>query len=112
MQIKPAVGAEFWERQGQAYPHDPEMLLQPEHNIEVGCWYLERFSVYVPSSSRPHAVRPGALQCRDIPVSRGGSAPPPPTRKAISWNVDFPRTREYILRVIDRANRRSQNYLW
>ncbi len=112
MQIKPAVGAEFWERQGKRSFYDPEMLLNPEHNIEVGCWYLrESLDMYrhLPDPTPYGLARYNAGHTR---VARWISATSAHPQSKFIDNVDFPRTREYIVRVIGRAHRRSQNYLW
>ncbi len=112
MQIMPGVGQEFWERTSRT-PYDPSRLLIPEHNIEVGCWYLrESFNMYRNSKETLICglARYNAGQTRvahwmmaaDL-KSRNGS---------FLDSIDFPSTRDYVTRVVTRARRRSQNHLW
>jgi len=111
MQIMPGVGQEFWERRSSV-PYDPHRLLMPEHNIEVGCWYLrDSFDMY--RNSRETIIcglaRYNAGQTR---VARWKtSADLNPASRFID-SIDFPTTRDYITRVVTRARKRSQNYLW
>ena len=109
MQIMPGVGQEFWERTTRA-PYDPGRLLTPEHNIEVGCWYLrESFDMYRDSKDTLICglARYNAGQTR---VARWISAKDPNARLIDS--IDFPSTRDYVTRVVSRARRKSQNNLW
>jgi len=112
MQIMPGVGQEFWERTSRI-PYDPERLLTPEHNIEVGCWYLrESFNMYRNSKEALICglARYNAGQTR---VARWMTATDlkSPNARFID-SIEFPSTRDYVTRVVTRARRRSQNHLW
>ncbi len=112
MQIMPGVGKEFWERTSRT-PYDPERLLIPEHNIEVGCWYLrESFDMY--RDSRETLIcglaRYNAGQTRVARWMMAADLRKPSTPFINS--IDFPSTRDYVTRVLARARRRSQNNLW
>jgi len=111
MQITPGVGQEFWARRSDL-PYDPKRLLDPEHNIEVGCWYLrDSFDMY--RDSRDTLIcglaRYNAGQSR---VARWKTAADLDPTSALIDNIDFPSTRDYIIRIVTRARRQSQNYLW
>jgi soluble lytic murein transglycosylase len=109
MQIMPGVGQEFWERTNRT-PYNPKRLLTPEHNIEVGCWYLrESFDMYRDSEDTLICglARYNAGQTR---VARWMTTKNPETRFIDS--IDIRATRDYVTRVVNRARRRSQNNLW
>ncbi len=112
MQIMPGVGQEFWERTSRI-PYNTDRLLIPEHNIEVGCWYLrESFNMYRDSKDTLICglARYNAGQVR---VARWMTAADLKSPKArFIDSIDFPSTRDYVTRVVNRARRRSQNHLW
>jgi len=112
MQIKPAVGAEFWERHNRPGVYESSMLLRPEHNIEVGCWYLRDSMDMYRHLADPRPYGLARYNAGHTRVARWISATSAHPSTKFLDNVDFPRTREYIVRVLDRASRRSQNYLW
>ncbi|RPJ56468.1 MAG: hypothetical protein EHM23_23510 [Acidobacteria bacterium] len=112
MQIMPGVGQEFWERTNRS-PYNPDRLLIPEHNIEVGCWYLrESFDMY--RDSRDAVIcglaRYNAGQTRVARWMTAAYLKDPKARFIDS--IDFPSTKDYVTRVVNRARRRSRNHLW
>jgi len=111
MQIMPGVGQEFWERTSRT-PYDPNRLLIPEHNIEVGCWYLrDSFNMYRNSTDVLICglARYNAGQTR---VARWMTAADLNPHGRFIDSIEFPSTRDYVTRVVTRARRRSQNNLW
>ncbi|MBI4444483.1 MAG: lytic transglycosylase domain-containing protein [Acidobacteria bacterium] len=111
MQIMPYVGEEFSRVRGYT-AYNPVQLLDPEHNIEVGCWYLrtsfDRYTRY--SDPLPYALaRYNAGESRVNRWMRASVSEPP---HSFLDEIDFPQTRSYVLRVIERSRQRSHFYLW
>jgi len=118
MQVTPAVGREWaaqtgmreFERQMAIAPRS--VLSDPERNIQIGCWYLEKL----------------ALQFRDMPdaeprIIAAYNAGP---SRALDWNkpadgarsltadefikrIDIPSTRAYVVSVFERYRKRKQD---
>jgi soluble lytic murein transglycosylase len=112
MQIMPYVGQEFWNKQNRAETYDAEMLLKPDHNIQVGCWYLrDSLDLYDHlSDPLPYALaRYNAGQSR---VARWLILQESSSQAEFLEVVDFPKTRDYVRRVISRAAKRSKIYFW
>ena len=112
MQIMPAVGREFWDRNGGRGVYDQNRLLDPEHNIEVGCWYLrESFDMYKDSKD-PLICGLARYNAGQSRVARWMTASAQKPGADFLDTIDFPGTRDYVIRIITRAKRRSQNHLW
>jgi soluble lytic murein transglycosylase len=112
MQIMPYVGQEFWTRHHRPGAYDAEMLLDPALNIQVGCWYLrDSLDLYAHlPDPLPYALaRYNAGQSR---VSRWLSLQEANSQADFLEVVDFPKTREYVRRIIHRAEKRSDFYFW
>jgi soluble lytic murein transglycosylase len=111
MQVTPGVGRDWAEETGmrefeQQMRSDPSVLLRdPERNIQIGCWYLEKIS-------KEYRDTPGA----EARVVAGYNAGP---RRAQEWNrtapgrapltaeefiarIDIPSTRAYVTNIITR----------
>jgi soluble lytic murein transglycosylase len=112
MQITKAAAADFCARRGFA-PFDGARLLEPELNVEVGCWYLRQSLDRYKDSPNPTlfallrynagAQRADAwrAKCLSKPVPPGVSA----DRYYLSM-VDIPGTREYAHRILRRQRSR------
>ena len=111
MQVTPAVGREWatetgmreLERQMQT---DPEALLRdPERNIQIGCWYLEK--IYEQFQDAPEA------EVRMVAAYNAGPS------RAVEWSrsqqpgnvqsgaefinrIDIPSTRAYVISIMQR----------
>ena len=111
MQVTPAVGREWatetgmreLERQMQT---DPQSLLQdPERNIQIGCWYLEK--IYEQFQDAPEA------EVRMVAAYNAGPS------RAVEWSrsqqpgdvqsgaefinrIDIPSTKAYVLSIMQR----------
>ena len=113
MQVMPYVGREFWERQKKGTTYDPGLLLDPEHNLDVGCWYLrESLDMYRGMADPlPYALaRYNAGQRR---VTRWISqCDQQNDSSSFLKQIDFPTTRVYVQRVIERSKRQAEIYLW
>jgi len=113
MQISKAAAADFAARKGLPSFYE-ERLLEPELNIEIGCWYLRQSLDRYKDSPEPEVFallryNAGALRADawlrtalSKPVPRGMS----PERFYLSL-VDLPKTRHYVTRILDRARGRN-----
>ena len=111
MQVTPTVGREWATETGmrelqQQMASDPESLLRdPERNIQIGCWYLEK--IHEQFRELPDA---------EIRMVAGYNAGP---SRAVEWSrtqepgavqsgaefinrIDIPSTRAYVVSIIER----------
>jgi len=116
MQVTPTVGREWAAETGmrelaEQMRRDPEAALRdPERNIQVGCWYLEKIA-------RDYRDTPGA----EARVVAGYNAGP---SRAAEWNrvpdgrrpltsdefvsrIDFPTTRAYVSNILERYRKKK-----
>ncbi len=114
MQISKAAAADFAARKG-LLPFYEERLLEPELNIEIGCWYLRQSLDRYRDSPDPKVfalLRYNAGAARaDAWLSAARSKPVPPGMSPERYYlslVDLPKTREYVRRILERA--RSHNF--
>lgn len=113
MQVTPAVGREWAAATGmreleRQMATDPATILRdPERNIQVGCWYLEK--VHEQYRDLPEA------EARMIAAYNAGPS------RAAEWNrapegtvlsvdefitrIDIPSTRAYVISILDRYRR-------
>jgi len=111
MQVTPAVGREWAAQTGlreleRQMATDPEALLRdPERNIQIGCWYLEK--IYEQFQDAPEA------EVRMVAAYNAGPS------RAVEWNrpvqpgnsqtgaefinrIDIPSTRAYVISIMGR----------
>jgi soluble lytic murein transglycosylase len=112
MQIRPGTGYEFWERHDRQGVYDPNWLLEPEHNLEVGCWYLRDSLNLYRETAEPIICALARYNAGQTRVARWIMAASHDPHARVLDHIDFPRTREYVVRISERSQRRSQNYLW
>ncbi len=113
MQITIAAASDFATQRG--FPLFQETrLLEPELNIEIGCWYLQRSFEHYKSSPNPPLfalLRYNAGESRaDHWLKLAQSYPPPPgvsPEEHYLSLVDFPKTRAYATRILQRARTRN-----
>jgi soluble lytic murein transglycosylase len=111
MQVMPAVGREWATETGmrefeRQMASDPQTLLRdPERNIQIGCWYLEK--IHEQFQDSPDAeVR--MLAAYNAGPSRAveWSRPDPPgntqTGAEFIKRIDIPSTRAYVLSIMAR----------
>src|ERR1043165_261889 len=111
MQVTPAVGRQWATETGMRelqsqMASDPQNLLRdPERNIQIGCWYLEK--IYEQFQDAPEAeVR--MLAAYNAGPSRAveWSRPNPPgnTQTAAEFinRIDIPSTRAYVVSIMQR----------
>ena len=114
MQITPAVGRDWATETGmrefeRQMAQDPTSLLRdPERNIQIGCWYLEK--IYEQYRDTPNAEARMIAAYNAGPsraaewnkVSEGRSAP---AGDAFINNIDIPSTRAYVISILDRYHK-------
>ena len=114
MQITPAAASDFISHKG-FMPLAETRLLEPELNVEIGCWYLKHSLEYYRDSPRPMLfalLRYNAGASRaDNWLRQALASPPPqgtPEEDYYLSLVDFPTTRSYAGRILRRY--RSRNF--
>jgi len=114
MQITPAAASDFAAYRGFR-SFGAERLLEPELNLEIGCWYLQKSLEHYRNTPHPELyalLRYNAGESRaDAWLKRAVSMQPAngvdPESHCLS-QVDFPKTRAYVRRILKRA--RSHNF--
>jgi soluble lytic murein transglycosylase len=113
MQITPGVGRDWASETGmrefeRQMAQDPTSLLRdPERNIQIGCWYLEKF--YEQYRDTPHAearmiaaYNAGPSRAAEWNKSSDGRTP---SGEEFINNIDIPSTRAYVTSILDRYNK-------
>jgi soluble lytic murein transglycosylase len=111
MQVMPAVGREWATETGMRelqnqMAADPESVLRdPERNIQIGCWYLEK--IYAQFQDTPEVetrmvAAYNAGPSRAVEWSR--SDPPGNTQSGAEFinRIDIPSTRAYVISIMER----------
>jgi len=111
MQVTPAVGREWATETGmreleRQMGSDPQSLLSdPERNIQIGCWYLEK--IYAQFRDAPEVetrmvAAYNAGPSRAVEWSR--SDPPGNTQTGAEFinRIDIPSTRAYVISIMQR----------
>ena len=111
MQVRPPVGREWATETGmrelqQQMASDPQAVLRdPERNIQIGCWYLEK--IYEQFQDAPEAetrmvAAYNAGPSRAVEWSR--SNPPGNTQTGAEFisRIDIPSTRAYVTSIMQR----------
>src|SRR6185503_3469277 len=111
MQVTPTVGREWANETGMRefqnqMNSDPQGFLRdPERNIQIGCWYLEK--IYSQFQDKPEAetrmvAAYNAGPSRAVEWSR--SDPPGTTQTGAEFinRIDIPSTRAYVLSIMQR----------
>ncbi|HJT66997.1 MAG TPA: transglycosylase SLT domain-containing protein [Pyrinomonadaceae bacterium] len=111
MQVTPAVGREWatetgmreLERQMASDPHT--LLRDPERNIQIGCWYLEKISEQfqdVPDAETRMVAGYNAGPSRAVEWSRVPDGAPPQSGAQFIQRIDIPSTKAYVISIMDR----------
>ena len=111
MQVTPTVGREWaaetgirdFQNQMQADPQN--FLKDPERNIQIGCWYLEKIYAQfrdVPEVETRMVAAYNAGPSRAVEWSR--SDPPGNTQSGAEFinRIDIPSTRAYVISIMQR----------
>jgi soluble lytic murein transglycosylase len=111
MQVMPAVGREWAtetgmrELQAQMAADPQSVLRDPERNIQIGCWYLEKISAQFrdqPEIETRMVAAYNAGPSRVVEWSR--SDPAGSTQSAAEFinRIDIPSTRAYVISIMQR----------
>ncbi len=116
MQITKAAALDFSKFKGFPTLHESQ-LLEPELNVEIGCWYLKRSLDRYKHSPHPELfalLRYNAGESRADNWLRLALAFPAPsgglTETHCLSHVDFPKTRAYVRRILKRSQ--SRNFIF
>ena len=111
MQVTPTVGREWaaetgirdFQNQMQA---DPQSFLKdPERNIQIGCWYLEKIHAQfrdVPEAEMRMVAAYNAGPSRAVEWSRSDPAGNTQTGAEFINRIDIPSTRAYVISIMQR----------
>ena len=111
MQVTPAVGrdwaAETGMRElGRQMATDPVTLLRdPERNIQIGCWYLEKFyETYrdLPGAEARMIAAYNAGPSRAADWNRTGEGAQPLSSSEYIERINIPSTRAYVTSILER----------
>src|ERR671938_850598 len=111
MQVTPKVGREWaaetgmreLERQMQQNPES--VLRDPEKNIQIGCWYLEKlYEEYrdMPGTEARMVAGYNAGPSRAAAWNETGPNDPPLTQDQFIARIDIPSTRAYVTSILER----------
>jgi soluble lytic murein transglycosylase len=111
MQVMPAVGREWAAETGMRelqsqMATDPESVLRdPERNIQIGCWYLEKIYAQFQDTREVETRMVAAYNAgpsRAVEWSR--SDPPGNTQTGAEFinRIDIPSTRAYVISIMER----------
>ena len=113
MQVTPAVAKQWASETGmheleRRVNSDPSSVLaDPEINIQIGCWYLEKLYLEYRDMPDPEARMLAGYNAGPSRVvvwneSRGGA---PLTREQFIARIDIPSTRAYVSSILDRYSK-------
>lgn len=114
MQVTPAVGREWAAETGmrefeQAMARNPESVLRnPERNIQIGCWYLEKISKdyrNLPDAEARIIAAYNAGPSRAADWNRTSPNQPPLTADQFIARIDIPSTRAYVSSILARYHK-------
>ena len=111
MQVTPTVGREWatetgmreLERTMATNPHS--FLRDPEHNIQVGCWYLEKIREQfqdVPDADSRVIAAYNAGPSRAVEWGKPLAEGKVPSNDEFITHIDIPSTRAYVISVLNR----------
>ncbi len=111
MQVTPTVGREWATETGmrelaRQMDTDPQALLRdPERNIQIGCWYLEKIYKQfqdVPDAETRMIAGYNAGPSRAAEWSRVAEGAPPQSGAEFVGRIDIPSTKAYVISIMDR----------
>ncbi len=113
MQITKAAASDFASQKGFPPMYEGD-LMDPRLNIEIGCWYLGRSIEHYKNSPQPMLfalLRYNAGESRADNWLRIALSDPPPAGVSLESHylslVDFPKTRAYAHRILERSRARN-----
>jgi soluble lytic murein transglycosylase len=115
MQVTPLVARAWVTETEQRSGQDAATLLRdPEHNIQIGCWYLEKFSdEYHDAPGREARMLAGynAGPGRAAEWSRVAEGARPLTEQEFIARIDIASTRAYVTSILDRYRRLKSSHI-
>src|SRR5712692_1834627 len=109
MQVRPAVAHDWATDTDQRTTEDSAALLRdPERNIQVGCWYLEKFSDEyhdAPGREARMLAAYNAGPSRAAEWSRVAEGAQPLSEQEFIARIDIASTRAYVTSILDRYRR-------
>ena len=117
MQVTPAVGREWAAETGlrdeaRQMERDPQsVLLDPEKNIQIGCWYLEKLYEDfrdMPGAEARMVAGYNAGPSRAIDWNQTPAGAPPLTAEEFITRIDIPSTRAYVTSILERYRKLKQ----
>src|ERR1044072_5905480 len=116
MQVTPTVGREWAAETGmrelaEQMRRDPEASLRdPERNIQVGCWYLEKIARDYRDTPGAEARVVAAYNAGPSRAAEGDKVPSgrkPLTAEEVISRIDFPTTRAYVSNILERYRKKK-----
>jgi soluble lytic murein transglycosylase len=111
MQVTPAVGRDWAAQTGmheleRQMASDPRSALRdPERNVQIGCWYLQKsYQQFreVPDAEARMVAAYNAGPSRATEWSRTAAGAPPLSGEEFIRRIDIPSTRAYVTSILDR----------
>ncbi len=111
MQVTPTVAREWVAENGTAAAQTPAaadpttLLSEPSRNVQIGCWYLGKFSEEYRETPDREARMLAAYNAGDSRViewNRVASGARPLTEQEFIARIDIPSTRAYVTSILDR----------
>jgi soluble lytic murein transglycosylase len=111
MQITPAVGRDWATETGmkdleRQMAENPSALLRdPERNIQIGCWYLEKFYEQyrdTPDAEARMIAAYNAGPSRAAEWNKVGAGQKQLSGEQFINNIDIPSTRAYVVSILER----------
>ena len=118
MQVTPTVGREWAAETGmrelaEQMRADPEsLLLDPERNIQIGCWYLQKIGRDYPDTPGAEARMVAGYNAGPSRAAEWNRVPAgerPLTAEQFVERIDFPTTRAYVSNILERYRRRKRD---
>ncbi|HEV7396192.1 MAG TPA: transglycosylase SLT domain-containing protein [Pyrinomonadaceae bacterium] len=117
MQVTPAVGRDWAAETGmreleRQMASDPQSLLRdPERNLQIGCWYLQKINGSFRDLPDPEVRMISAYNAgpsRANEWNRTAEGAPPLTGDEFVKRIDFPSTRAYVTSIMARYRKLKQ----
>jgi soluble lytic murein transglycosylase len=114
MQITPAVGREWAAETGmkelerQMVQNPTGLLRDPQRNIQIGCWYLEKiYEQYrdAPDRETRMIAAYNAGPSRAAEWNKVGEGEKPLSGDEFINNIDIPSTRAYVVSILERYHK-------
>jgi soluble lytic murein transglycosylase len=118
MQVTPTVGREWASETGmrefeRQMTNDPQSILRdPEHNIQIGCWYLEKIREQFrdnPDAEARMVAAYNAGPSRAVEWNKVGEDGKTLSTAEFIKRIDIPSTRSYVISIMQRYQEIKSN---